>query len=213
MRIKTFHQWCEIKKQLLSQSSHIQTVKFQDSLCSPPPSGHKHSLLSQPWEQVTSETEPRRAAAAAAECRQGFIFTATVAILSLALSYFLYQMLSVYCAALMKRARTFLVCLKEGRDGLISMASDGDSGLWFSSLEHVQHFSTFFSACGQNGTPLQVLMNISTKSLAVTLFFFTFVFPFVLITVLLSPLESFHLCAKQMANVCHFEGLAICEIH
>lgn len=42
------------------------------------------------------------------ECVRGvFIAMVTVAVLLLALSYFLNQMLSVYCAALMKRAHTF----------------------------------------------------------------------------------------------------------
>lgn len=85
--------------------------------------------------------------ATAYECVRGvFISMVTVAVLLLALSYFLNQMLSVYCVALMKRAHTFYSLWRNGRDGLISIAWDGDSGLWFPGLEHVQHFPLFFPA-------------------------------------------------------------------
>lgn len=123
---------------------------FQDSLCSPLPSGTKHYL--QLREQMTSKREGERAA-----CLQGFIFTATVAIVCLALSYFLKQMLSVCCAALTERARTSLVCLKERRDGLILTGSDGDGG--FSKLGTCPTFSRCFHPA--------VSMTILTKSLNV----------------------------------------------
>lgn len=164
-------------------------VKFQDSLCSPPPSGHKRSLLS----SLGSKRRQRQSHGAQqrAACRQGFIFTATVAILSLALSYFLYQMLSVHCAALMKRARTILVCLKEGRDGLISMASDGDSGFVGFPAWNTSNIFPHFSSLRTEWDAAAVLMNTSTKSLTVNLFFLYLCLSFcTCMTVLLSPLPS-----------------------
>lgn len=74
-------------------------------------------------------------------------------------------------------------------------------------------FFHIFSSLRTEWDAAAVLMNISTKSLTVNLFFFTFVFPLVLITVLLTPLPSVLHKGWRIPNVSPFKGLAICEIH